>query len=135
MDETTDNSTKMQVVISLRYTNNSGTPLEHIVAVLEASSSTGEALPNKVGLLETMEQLGFRTNQLVGQAVGWCSNFGGDIMRSSQSNKSHVSTGTVHVVLVVIVIVIVIVNSKSLKRHSKAKRRAPAYSRALRQIR
>ena len=35
----------------------------------------------------------------------------------------------------VIVIVIVIVNSKLLKRHSKAKRRAPAYSRALRQIR
>src|SRR6218665_3866769 len=34
----------------------------------------------------------------------------------------------------VIVIVIVIVNSKLLKRHSKAKRRAPAYSRALRQI-
>src|SRR6218665_2046097 len=33
------------------------------------------------------------------------------------------------------VIVIVIVNSKLLKRHSKAKRRAPAYSRALRQIR
>src|SRR6218665_337519 len=32
-------------------------------------------------------------------------------------------------------IVIVIVNSKLLKRHSKAKRRAPAYSRALRQIR
>src|SRR6218665_1207413 len=31
----------------------------------------------------------------------------------------------------VIVIVIVIVNSKLLKRHSKAKRRAPAYSRAL----
>src|SRR6218665_1733732 len=30
---------------------------------------------------------------------------------------------------------IVIVNSKFLKRHSKAKRRAPAYSRALRQIR
>src|SRR6218665_1910636 len=33
------------------------------------------------------------------------------------------------------VFVIVIVNSKLLKRHSKAKRRAPAYSRALRQIR
>src|SRR6218665_3462239 len=30
---------------------------------------------------------------------------------------------------------VVIVNSKLLKRHSKAKRRAPAYSRALRQIR
>src|SRR6218665_2492148 len=30
---------------------------------------------------------------------------------------------------------IVIVNSKLLKRHSKAKRRAPDYSRALRQIR
>ena len=35
---------------------------------------------------------------------------------------------------IVIVIVIVIVNSKLLERHSKAKRRAPAYSRALRQI-
>src|SRR6218665_3216225 len=35
----------------------------------------------------------------------------------------------------VIVIVILIVNSKLLKRHSEAKRRAPAYSRALRQIR
>src|SRR6218665_840987 len=34
-----------------------------------------------------------------------------------------------------IVIVSVIVNSKLLKRHSKAKRREPAYSRALRQIR
>src|SRR6218665_31644 len=34
-----------------------------------------------------------------------------------------------------IIIVIVIVNSKLLKRHSKAKRRAPAYSRARRQIR
>src|SRR6218665_2438759 len=33
------------------------------------------------------------------------------------------------------VIVIVIVNSKLLKRHLKAKRRATAYSRALRQIR
>src|SRR6218665_1770328 len=31
--------------------------------------------------------------------------------------------------------IIVIVNSKLLKRHSKAKHRAPAYSRALRQIR
>jgi len=30
---------------------------------------------------------------------------------------------------------IVIVNSKLLKRHSKAKRRAPAYSRVLHQIR
>ena len=34
-----------------------------------------------------------------------------------------------------IVIVIVIINSKLLKRHLKAKCRAPAYSRALRQIR
>src|SRR6218665_1886014 len=38
-------------------------------------------------------------------------------------------------IMMVIVIVIVIVNSKFLKRHSKAKRRAPDYSRALRQIR
>ena len=34
-----------------------------------------------------------------------------------------------------LVIVIVIVNSKFLKRHSEAKRRAPAYSLALHQIR
>jgi len=33
-----------------------------------------------------------------------------------------------------IVIVIIIVNSKLLKRHSKAKRRAPAYSRVLKGI-
>src|SRR6218665_3664262 len=39
------------------------------------------------------------------------------------------------VAVIAIVIVIVIVNSKPLKRHSKAKRRAPAYSRAMRQIR
>jgi len=37
MDENTDNSTKMQVVISLRYINISGAPLEHLLAVLEAS--------------------------------------------------------------------------------------------------
>ena len=36
---------------------------------------------------------------------------------------------------IVMVIVIVIIISKLLKRHSKAKRRALAYSRALRQIR
>ena len=72
MDENTDNSTKMQVVISLRYTNISGVPLEHLVAVLEASSSTGEALSIK--LLETLEQLGLSrpTDQLVGSA-GWTS--------------------------------------------------------------
>src|SRR6218665_2197460 len=39
--------TKMQFVISLRYINNSGTPLEHRVAVLEASSSTGDALSTR----------------------------------------------------------------------------------------
>src|SRR6218665_1196660 len=98
MDETTDNNTKMQVVISLRYTNISGTPLEHLVAVLEAPSSTGEALSNK--LLETLEQLGLSTDQLVGQALGWCSNLGGDIMRTSESHKGHVSAFTVYVVFV-----------------------------------
>src|SRR6218665_2879972 len=67
MDKNVDNSTKMQVVIGLRYTNNSGAPLEHLLAVLEASSSTGEALSNK--LLETWEQLGLSTDQLVGQAL------------------------------------------------------------------
>src|SRR6218665_61098 len=91
MDKNVDNSTKMQVVISLRYTNNSGAPLEHLLAVLEASSSTGEALPNK--LLETSEQLGLSTDQLVGQALGWCSNLEGDIMGTSQSHKGHLSAG------------------------------------------
>src|SRR6218665_1141367 len=75
MDENTDNSTKMQVVISLRYTNNSGTLLEHLVAV---PSSTREALSNK--LLETLEQFILSTDQLVEQALGWCSNLEGDIM-------------------------------------------------------
>src|SRR6218665_3695453 len=32
MDENADNSTKMQVVISLRYINISGSPLEHLLA-------------------------------------------------------------------------------------------------------
>src|SRR6218665_2279611 len=89
MDENADNSTKMQVVISLRYTNNSGAPLEHLLAVLEASSSTGKALSNK--LLETLEQLGLSTDQLVGQALGWCSNLEGDIMGTSQSQVRGVS--------------------------------------------
>ena len=77
MDETTDDSTKMQVAISIRYTNNSGTPEEHLVAMLEASSSTGEALSNK--LLETVEQLGLSTDQLVGQGYDGGSNMRGDI--------------------------------------------------------
>src|SRR6218665_3621818 len=89
MDENIDNSTKMQVVISLRYTNISGAPLEHLLTVLEASSSTGEALSKK--LLETLEQLGLSTDQLVGQALGWCSNLEGDIMGTSESHKGHVS--------------------------------------------
>src|SRR6218665_2878692 len=57
----------MDVVISLRYPNISGAPLEHLLAVFEASSSTGEALSNK--LLDTLEQLGLSTDQLVGQAL------------------------------------------------------------------
>jgi len=77
MDETTDNSTKLQVAISIRYTNNSGTPEEHLVAVFEASSSTGEALSSK--LLETLEQLGLSTDQLVGQGYDGGSNMRGDI--------------------------------------------------------
>ena len=40
-----------------------------------------------------------------------------------------------NVIELLIVIVIVIVISKLLKRHSKVKRRAPAYSRALRLVR
>ena len=57
--------------------------------MLEAS--TGEALSNKV--LETLEQLGLSTDQLVEQALGWCSNLEGDIMGSSdlESHKGHVS--------------------------------------------
>src|SRR6218665_932163 len=31
-------------------------------------------------LPETLEQLGLSTDQLVGQALGWCSNLEGDIM-------------------------------------------------------
>jgi len=42
---------------------------------------------------------------------------------------------SIEIATILSVIVIVIVNSKLLKRHSKAKRREPAYSRALRQIR
>ena len=65
MDENTDNSTKMQVVTSLRYINISGAPLEHLLAVLQASCiiNTGEVLSNK--LLETLEQLGLNTQQEV----------------------------------------------------------------------
>src|SRR6218665_1597980 len=70
---------------------NSGAPLEHLVAVLKASSSTVEALSNK--LLETLDQLGLSTDQLVGQALGWCSNLEGGIMGTSQSHKGHVSAG------------------------------------------
>src|SRR6218665_3895714 len=51
----------------------------------------------------------------------------------------HSTTTTITVTTILplkpVLIVIVIVNSKLLKRHLKAKRRAPAYSRALRQIR
>src|SRR6218665_2103616 len=93
MDENTDNSTKMQVVINLRYINISGSPLEHLLAVLEASSSTGEALSNK--LLEILEQLGLSTDQLVGQALRWCSNLEGYIMVTSESHKSHAFAGTI----------------------------------------
>ena len=63
--------------------------------MLEATSSAGEALSNK--LLETLEQLGLSTDQLVGQTLGWCSNLEGDIMGTSESHKGHVSAGTVYV--------------------------------------
>lgn len=78
MDETTDNGTKLQVAISIRYTNNSGTPEEHLVAVLEAPSSTGEELSKK--LLQTLEQLGLNSDQLVGQGYDGGSNMQGDKM-------------------------------------------------------
>src|SRR6218665_2327866 len=78
------------------YTKISGAPLERLLTVLEAS--TGEALSNK--LLETLEQLGLSTDQLVGQALGWCSNLKGDIMETSESHKGHVSAGTIYMVLV-----------------------------------
>src|SRR6218665_790267 len=97
MGENTDNSTKMQVLISLWYTKISGAALEHLLTVLEASSSTGEALSNK--LLETLKRLGLSIDQLVGQALGWCSNLEGDIIGISESHKGHVSTGTIYVVL------------------------------------
>ena len=67
-----------------------------------------------------------------------------DMMDSIASKKSlgilPISTTVVYfslryTTLLVCELVIVIVNSKLLKRHSKAMRRAPAYSRALRQIR
>ena len=66
--------------------------------MLEASSSTGEALSNK--LLETLKQLGLSIDQLDRQALGWCSNLEGDIMGTSESHKGHVSAGTVYVVLI-----------------------------------
>ncbi len=77
MDETTDSSTKLQVAISVRYTNSNGTPEEHLVAMIEAVSSTGEALSNL--LLETLQQLGLTSDQLVGQGYDGGSNMRGDI--------------------------------------------------------
>src|SRR6218665_1798938 len=101
MDENTDNSTKMQVVISLRYINISGSPLEHLLAVLEASSSTGEALSNK---LYTRD---IGATWIKHRSAGWTSlrmvfKFGrlyyGDF--NSESHKGHAFAGTVYVVLV-----------------------------------
>src|SRR6218665_1223885 len=51
-------------------------------------------------LLETLEQLGLSTDQLVGQALGWCSNLEGYIMGTSESHKGYAFAGTVYVVLV-----------------------------------
>lgn len=78
MDETTDNSTKLQVAISIRYTDDSGTPEEHLVAMLEAPSSTGEELSKR--LLETLEKLRLNLDQLVGQGYDGGSNMRGDKM-------------------------------------------------------
>ena len=51
------------------------------------------------------------------------------------NQKGTLATRTFRQTLIYLYHIIVIVNSKFLKRHSKAKRRAPAYSRALHQIR
>ena len=78
MDETTDFSTKLQVAITIRYTNeSSGIPEEHLIAMVEAMSSTGEALSSK--LLDVLSDLGLRLEQLVGQGYDGGSNMRGDI--------------------------------------------------------
>lgn len=78
MDETTDLSTKMQVAISIRYVNKgTGVPEEHLVAMVEATSSTGEALTTT--LLDLLERLGLGLEQLVGQGYDGGSNMRGDI--------------------------------------------------------
>jgi Domain of unknown function (DUF4371) len=77
MDETTDNSTKLQVAVSVRYTNTSGKPEEHLVAMIESPSSTGEELSKL--LLETLQLLHLNTDQLVGQGYDGGSNMRGDI--------------------------------------------------------
>ena len=49
MDETTDGSTKLQVAISLHLTDEeTGIAQEHLVAMVEESNSTGEALAQKL---------------------------------------------------------------------------------------
>src|SRR3977135_3004006 len=83
MDETTDSSTKMQVAISIRYTNEiTGIPEKHLVAMVETVASTGEALSNK--LLDIFGELGLSLEQLVGQGYDGGSNMRGD-MKGVQS--------------------------------------------------
>lgn len=77
MDETTDSSTKLQVAVSVRYTNSSGTPEEHLIAMIESPSSTGEALSNL--LLKILKLRGLSMDQLVGQGYDGGSNMRGDI--------------------------------------------------------
>jgi hypothetical protein len=78
MDETTDGSTKLQVAICIRLTDEeTGIPQEHLVAMVEASNSTGEALAQK--LLDVLSELGLSLEQLVGQGYDGGSNMRGDI--------------------------------------------------------
>ena len=56
-------------MVLMHFTNRNGAPVR---------SGPFRALR----ILETVEQLGLSTDQLVGQALGWCSNLGGDIMRT-----------------------------------------------------
>src|SRR6218665_1156553 len=57
------------------------------------------------------------------------------LIKAISFRKTHFSRPIAALRWIYDLLIIVIVNSKLLKRHSKAKRRAPAYSRALRQIR
>ena len=56
------------------------------------------------------------------EKISWTEHISNEVLKLVEEERS------------LLTIIIVIVISKLLKRHSKAKRRAPAYSRALRQI-